>query len=66
MTPPPTRPLVSGAGGVGQVEHNGGVGGLEADGAGRRVDERRVAVRHDPVACSGWGGVGGVQQVTFT
>lgn len=41
--------LVSGAGGVGQVEHNGGVGGLEADGAGGRVDERCVAVRHDPI-----------------
>lgn len=45
-----SRPLVSGAGGVGQVEHDGGVGGLEADGAGRRVDECRVAVCHNPVA----------------
>lgn len=39
----------SGAGGVGQVEHDGGVGGLEADGARRRVDERREAIRHDAV-----------------
>lgn len=49
---PPPSPLLSGAGGVGQVEHDGGVGGLKADGAGWRVDERRVAVCHDPVA---WG-----------
>ena len=48
----PARPLVSGAGRVGQVEHDGGVGGLEADSAGRRVDECRVTVCHDPVA---WG-----------
>lgn len=42
--------LVSGAGGVGQVEHDGGVGGLEADGAGGRVDERCVSICHDAVA----------------
>lgn len=49
MTPPP-RLTPSGAGGVGQVEDDGGVGGLVADGAGGCVDERRVAVGHDPVA----------------
>lgn len=42
--------MPSGAGGVGQVEHDGGVGGLVADGAGGRVDEGRVAVGHDAIA----------------
>lgn len=48
--PPSPRPLASGAGRVGQVKHDGRVGGLEADGAGGRVDECRVAVCHDSVA----------------
>lgn len=50
MALPAPHPLVSGAGGVGQVEHDGRVSRLEADSAGGRVDERRVAVCHDSVA----------------
>lgn len=46
----PLPVLFSGAGGVGQVEHDGRIGGLVADGAGGRVDERRVAVCHDSIA----------------
>ena len=57
--PPPPQHAPSGAGGVGQVEDDGGVGGLVADGAGGGVDERRVAVGHDPVA---WGLRGGLER----
>lgn len=46
----PTSP--SRAARVGQVEHDGGVGGLEADRADGGVDEGRVAVRHEAVT---WG-----------
>lgn len=48
---PPSVPMrsPSGAGRVGQVEDDRGVGGLEADGAGGGVDEGGVAVRHDAV-----------------
>lgn len=40
---------VSRAGGVWEVEHDGRVGGLKADGTGRGVDECRVPVCHNAV-----------------
>lgn len=40
---------VSRAGGVREVEHDGRVGGLKADGTGRGVDECRVPVCHNAV-----------------